>query len=182
MTSVAFSASDEPGGDSLVTSSIDVEEVGPQHVQSLADLFERNRVPLVTDTFDPFELTSEQATRIALEPRRDMFFVARLRDALIAMSMLRGFDEGFVVPSFGIFVDHRHHGRGIGRELTAWTVEAARDRGCPAVRLSVYASNTTALRLYRSLGFQDRERTPVDRGGVTDEKIAMLLPLESADV
>jgi ribosomal protein S18 acetylase RimI-like enzyme len=163
--------------------SIDIEEVGPAHAPSLADLFERNRGPAVSDTFDPFELTSEQAMRIALEPRQDMYFVGRLGGTLVAMSMLRGFDEGYDVPSFGIFVDHRHHGRGIGRELTTWTVGAARGRGCHAVRLSVDASNTAALHIYRSLGFQEQVRTSVERAaGESDEKIVMLLPLESRTV
>ena len=89
------------------------------------------------------------------------------------MSMLRGFDEGFEVPSFGIFVDHRHHGQGIGRRLTAWTVEEARRRGYPSVRLSVYASNARALGLYRSLGFEEQQRDLVTQAGGEDQKILM---------
>jgi ribosomal protein S18 acetylase RimI-like enzyme len=182
MTSAASSSSEEPDeGAVIVASAIEVEKVGPVHAQALADLFKRNRASTVSDTFDPFELTAEQARRIAVAPRRDLFFVARLGGPLVAMSMLRGFDKGFAIPSFGIFVDHRHHGRGIGRELTTWTVKIARDQDCPAVRLSVYQSNTAALRLYRSLGFQERERTPVERADEPDEKIVMLLPLGSPD-
>jgi ribosomal protein S18 acetylase RimI-like enzyme len=150
-----------------------VEPVEARHAQALAELFERNRVPVVSDPFDPFPLTADEAERIALQPRRDAYFVASLQGELIAMSMLRGFDEGFEVPSFGVFVDHLHHGEGIGRRLTTWTVEEARRRGHPAVRLSVYANNVGALGLYRSLGFEERERNPVARAGGKDEKILM---------
>ena len=156
-----------------------IEPVAAGHAQALAELFERNRVPAVSDSFDPFPLTAEEARRITLEPRLDAYFVASLEAELIAMSMLRGFDEGFTVPSFGIFVDHRHHRGGVGRRLTAWTVEEARRRGCAAIRLSVYASNEVALRLYRSLGFEEQERAVVARATGLDEKIVMTRSLEA---
>jgi GNAT superfamily N-acetyltransferase len=185
MISAAFWPSETPDesavakGDRLaVPSEIIIEPVEAGHAQALADLFEGNRVPAVGDFFDPFPLTAEEARRIALEPRLDAYFVASTDAELIAMSMLRGFDEGFAVPSFGIFVDHRHHGHGIGRRLTAWTVAEARRRGCATIRLSVYVSNTAALRLYRSLGFEEQEREIVARATGQDEKILMTLSLE----
>jgi GNAT superfamily N-acetyltransferase len=150
-----------------------IEPVQARHAQALVELFERNRVPAVSDSFDPFPLTAAEAERIALQARRDAYFVASLRDELVAMSMLRGLDEGFEVPSFGIFVDRAHHGGGIGRRLTTWTVEEAGRRGYPAVRLSVYASNAGALHIYRSLGFDEQQRDPVARASAQDEKLVM---------
>jgi GNAT superfamily N-acetyltransferase len=155
-----------------------IEAVEAGHAQALAELFEGNCVPAVSDSFDPFPLTADEARRIALKPRLDAYFVASMRAELIAMSMLRGFDEGFAVPSFGIFVDHRHQGLGVGRWLTAWTVGEARRRGCATIRLSVYASNAAALHLYHSLGFEEQERKIVDRASGQNEKILMTRPLE----
>jgi ribosomal protein S18 acetylase RimI-like enzyme len=157
--------------------SLAVEGVGAGHLEELSELFERNRVPTVTATFDPFELTAETARRIALADGRDQYFVARGRDGLVAMSMLRGFDDGFEIPSFGIFVDHRQQGRGIGRWLTEWTISWAEDHACPAVRLSVYTSNQRAADLYRSRGFAEVERVPKQRDGEPDEKLVMVLKL-----
>jgi ribosomal protein S18 acetylase RimI-like enzyme len=166
-------------GDRLaLPSEIVIEPVEARHAEALAELFEANRVPAVSGTFDPFPLDADEARRIALGPRLDAYFVASLDAELIAMSMLRGFDEGFAVPSFGIFVDHRHHGHGVGRQLTVWTVGEARRRGCAAVRLSVYASNMAAVHLYRSLGFEERERKIVTRARGQDEKVLMIQSLE----
>jgi ribosomal-protein-alanine N-acetyltransferase len=155
-----------------------IEPIEARHADALAELFEQNRASAVSDTFDPFPLTDDEARRIALEPRLDAYFIASRKAEPIAMSMLRGFDEGFAIPSFGIFVDHRHHGGGVGRRLTAWTVEEARRRGCAAIRLSVYASNEVAVRLYRSLGFAEQERAVVARATGRDEKILMTRSLE----
>lgn len=46
-------------------------------------------------------------------------------------------------------------GRGLGRALMLEGLEHLRQRGCTAASLYVEADNTTAVRLYRSLGFQD---------------------------
>jgi len=69
-------------------------------------------------SFDPFELTAERAQLIVSSTSRDRFYLAWLDSELVAMSMLRGFDAGYAVPSFGILVDRRHRGRGVGRRVT----------------------------------------------------------------
>jgi ribosomal protein S18 acetylase RimI-like enzyme len=89
--------------------------------------------------------------------------------------MLRGWDEGFVVPSFGIAVDARWHGRGLGTRMSAWTVEQARALGAPSVRLTVYTDNPGARRIYERLGFAERERrAPAGER----ESVVMALDLE----
>ena len=145
------------------------------------DLFVRNAVPALTENFDPFPLTSSEARRIAHASGGDAYYVAQSDGRAVAFSMLRGFDEGYEVPSFGIFVDREHHGLGIGRQLTMWTIEQARLRGCPAVRLSVYSINTAAKRLYESLGFSEQAREPVERTGRTEEKVVMTLDLDKEE-
>jgi ribosomal protein S18 acetylase RimI-like enzyme len=151
--------------------------VGTEHADALAALFERNAIPEVAETFDPFPLTTAEARRIALDPSRDGYYIATRGEDVLGFSMLRGFDEGYAIPSFGIFVDHERHGEGIGRRLTAWTIGQARRRDCPAVRLTVYADNATALGLYASLGFREQERGQVERKGQPAEKIVMRLEL-----
>lgn len=44
-------------------------------------------------------------------------------------------------------------GRGVGRELMAFTLDYAKALGMKAIRLDVNAKNTPAIRLYESLGF-----------------------------
>jgi mycothiol synthase len=51
-------------------------------------------------------------------------------------------------------------GRGIGRELVRWGIEACRERGAVDVFLSVEGENRGALRLYESLGFRQDVEWP----------------------
>jgi GNAT superfamily N-acetyltransferase len=152
--------------------------IGPNQLERLVALFERNRVARVTELFDPFPLDAARARWIALEPHRDSFYLALREERPVGFSMLRGLDEGYVIPSFGIFVDHESHGEGVGRALTAWTVEQARRGGCSAVRLAVYAANLSARLLYESLGFVEQGRQLVDRAGRNEEKIVMRLDFD----
>lgn len=151
------------------------EVVGPGHAGALQSLFSRNADERITEQFDPFPLTPDVAVRIAVRPRLDEYFALAYTDRLVGLSMLRGADEGYEVPSFGILIDRSSQGRGLGRLLTERTLAAARDRGAPAVRLSVYAENRPAIRLYESLGFIARERVSVNRGERASEKLIMRL-------
>jgi GNAT superfamily N-acetyltransferase len=155
------------------------EPVEAKHVGALTDLFERNSTSAVISSFDPFPLTDQEARRIALEPRQDGYYVAARDERLVGLSMLRGFDAGYEIPSFGIFVDHEVHGQGVGRALTVWTIEVARRRGCRSLRLSVYGANSIARGLYASLGFVEQERCAIDPAAGPEEKIVMCLSLDS---
>jgi ribosomal-protein-alanine N-acetyltransferase len=149
-------------------------ELGSEDAEALVVCFERNAVPAITDTFDPFPLDAEHALRIATAPGRDHYYGLFDEDGrIVGVSMLRGWDEGYEIPSFGMFVDHEHHGRGIGSRLLDETLRAAGTLAAPAVRLSVYRSNAVAERMYRSRGFSERERGTVQRNGTEDVRIVM---------
>jgi GNAT superfamily N-acetyltransferase len=46
-----------------------------------------------------------------------------------------------------------HRGRGLGREMIAWAIGRARERGCGLVQLTSDKRRTDAIRFYESLGF-----------------------------
>lgn len=107
--------------------------------------------------FHPHPFTSEQAARVCDSRRRDRYFAAWDGDAVVGYSMLRGWEEGYDVPSFGVCVHPRRRGAGLGGELTRHAVEQCRALGVPALRLTVYKENGRAAQLYRTLGFELRE-------------------------
>jgi ribosomal protein S18 acetylase RimI-like enzyme len=152
--------------------------LGPRDRDVLSRFLERNDVPEVTGHFHPFPMTADSADEIALHPGDDRYFGAFVDGRLVGLSMLRGWNEGFDVPSFGIVVDRESHGKGIGSLLTDFTLDRAPWLGSDRVRLSVYASNESAHRMYLARGFKEVEREPVSRNGGTDERIVMLKELK----
>ena len=152
-------------------------KIKPEHYEMLSSFLEENNLPVVVRTFNPFPMTEETARKIALAPRRDHYYGAFLAARIVGLSMLRGWNEGYSVPSFGIIVDHSFHNRGIGARMTEFTVEEARKLGCARVRLTVYASNHAAVRIYAAKGFVECGREPVLLMGAPDERIVMLKEL-----
>jgi ribosomal-protein-alanine N-acetyltransferase len=152
---------------------VSFREIVPEDFEALRDFMEGNNVPAVVRTFNPFPMTAETAHRIACAPRLDHYYAAFLDGRVVALSMLRGWDEGYSVPSFGIMVDHRLHGMGIGARVLDETVAEAARLGCRRVRLSVFAGNHRAVGLYLSRGFVEDGREPVALPGGADERIIM---------
>lgn len=111
----------------------------------------------VTSEFHPHPFDAATAERLCAYRGKDWYSVgtvgARRQWLMAGYVMLRGWDEGFLIPSFGICVHPDWQGFGLGRLLTQAAIAVARLRRSPAIRLKVYPANTRALGLYRSLGF-----------------------------
>ena len=145
----------------------------------IAELFERCRDHRDLAFFHPFPLTEETARRLTQERRLDRYYVADASSAIVGLSMLRGWDEGYEVPSFGVMVDPAWHGRGAGSALTDFTIAAASELGCTSVRLSVYEVNLRAITMYVRRGFVEVSRESVIRDWGPDERIVMVKQLQA---
>lgn len=144
----------------------------------LAQLFNENNLPIITRYFCPFPLNASSAKIIANYYGQDRYYLAIKKNQAVGFFMLRGWDEGFNIPSFGVMVDHRYQGQGIGRLLTKEAIVVAQELACPAIRLTVFASNKVAYSLYQKLGFVEIQRSPIVVYGEDDEKIVMKKILE----
>lgn len=152
-----------------------INPIARKDLNYLIHFFEENNLPSVTDFFHPFPLTSEMAEKISNYSGNDKFFVAYLNNKIVGFSMLRGWDDGYEIPSFGIMVHHRYQGKGIGTLLTKYTLSQARQMGCSSVILSVYKSNYPAHYIYRSLGFVEKKHSAIQVNNRDDVKIVMEL-------
>lgn len=103
--------------------------------------------------FHPHPFTAEQALAIAHYGGRDYYAGMLIDDVMVAYGMLRGWDEGYEIPSLGVVVSPSHRGLGLGRGMMEHLHAVARDRGARTIRLKVYKTNTAAARLYRRMGY-----------------------------
>ena len=99
-------------------------------------------------------MTCEHAEVICNHRGLDIYCGAFLEDeVLVAYGILRGWDEGFEIPSLGILVSRPHRGRGIGRRVMNALHSLARLRGAESVRLRVAPGNSAARALYEAMGY-----------------------------
>ncbi len=136
------------------------QQLCPAHTDALGHFFERLRAHEIDKFFHPHPLTREEAPKRAAYGGADFYCVLVQATDIIGYGMLRGWDEGYEVPSLGIVIDPSSQGRGYGRLLMEFLHATARQRGARRIRLKVYADNLKAVSLYRSLGydFQGEER------------------------
>ena len=81
---------------------------------------------------------------------------------------------------FGISVLKAYWGLGVGKALTKACIQCAKEAGYEQLELNAVAENSTALSLYRSLGFEEFGRNPRgfnSRESGYQELIYMLLKL-----
>ncbi len=155
-----------------------IRQVQHTDIEELTHFLEENNRPDTTRQFHPFPLTRETACEIARMGRLDRFYVTISKGTIVGLCMLRGWDAGFDIPSFGILVDHRYHCIGLGRHMTEFAIAEAKRLGCGSVRLTVYASNVRSVRLYLSLGFKEIYREPVIVAAEADTKLIMMKDLK----
>jgi len=88
--------------------------------------------------------------------------------------MLRGWDEGYAIPSLGLFVSPDHQGKGVGKAIMNHLTDVAFERGCDQIRLTVDAANERAVALYKAQDYH------VDTEQSDDDRFVMYRQLESA--
>jgi ribosomal protein S18 acetylase RimI-like enzyme len=108
------------------------------------------------DFFHPHPFDAKTASSIAAlsENGHDEYWLAFSDEDIVAYGMLRGWDEGYEVPSLGLAVSPMYRGRGFAREMMRHLHARARQRGADHIRLKVDRRNVKAQRLYESLGYR----------------------------
>lgn len=136
-----------------MTVALEVLHLRPAHFELLAELFECIAADPLSNHFHPHPFTADAASRICNYTGQDRYLALRIDDRLLAYGMLRGWDEGFSVPSLGIYVLPEVRGSGAARLLMEHLHVTARLSGAKQIRLKVYRENLPAYKLYTSLGY-----------------------------
>lgn len=104
--------------------------------------------------FHPHPFDNDTAKRLCEEYRgSDLHYAVVYEGKIVGYGLLRGWDEGYSVPSLGITLSRSVRGKGIGGSFMRFLHSAAKLKGSPKVRLKVYKNNSVAFNLYTSLGY-----------------------------
>lgn len=84
----------------------------------------------------------------------DLYYLfVRGRDVL-GYGLLRGWNEGYEMPSLGIAVHPSMRGTGLGRLIMEFLEAMAGMRGAPSIRLRVHKDNAIARDMYARRGYR----------------------------
>ncbi len=109
--------------------------------------------------FHPHPLTCEMAKEIAAYEGDDLYLLQIKDNEIAGYAMLRGWGEGFAIPSLGIAIHPNFRNRRLSKKFMKFLHNQAKAKGAAKVRLKVHLDNTGARHLYESLGysFSDEE-------------------------
>jgi ribosomal protein S18 acetylase RimI-like enzyme len=104
--------------------------------------------------FRPHPLTKEFANSLCDSATKDYYvLLLDMPMQICGYAMLRGWDEGWLTPSLGIYISPHSRSSGASSLLMDHLHHEARERGATTVRLKVDKKNHKAIALYQRMNY-----------------------------
>jgi ribosomal protein S18 acetylase RimI-like enzyme len=132
---------------------IKYRKVTPQWVEKLTQFFHEIVIEKEDKFFHPHPLNSREAEKIASYQGQDLYLLQTKSNEITGYGMLRGWDEGFSVPSLGIAIHPSFRRKGLAKIFLAFMHQRAKKKGAKKIRLTVCTHNVAAIELYLSFGY-----------------------------
>jgi ribosomal protein S18 acetylase RimI-like enzyme len=117
----------------------------------IEDFFERNNKDEIF--FHPHRLSYDGIlTELQNNPKNYYVFFINL-NSILGYGLLRGWQEGYDIPSLGIIIDINERGKGLSMKVMHHLENIAKSKNAKKIRLSVFKENKKAVSLYNKLGY-----------------------------
>ena len=140
-----------------ITSVIECVALQPGRETELAKFFSELGDGGDLSFFHPHATDEVSLRNLAENVGKDIYYLFVARRTVIAYGLLRGWNEGYSVPSLGIAVSQGARGMGVGNLAMSWLEAIAQLRGASAVRLRVHKTNALARKMYVRRGYRMTE-------------------------
>lgn len=131
---------------------VEIRRLKTEDSELLYDLF-RHADRAYYNYFTAFEIDPLKISDILKAVKKDQYFGFYIQDALIGFFMLRGFDAGYEIPSYGVFISEKYKGKGLARLSVEYAIAFCKLHHIPRLMLKVHPLNSRALNLYLRMGF-----------------------------
>jgi RimJ/RimL family protein N-acetyltransferase len=106
-----------------------------------------------TRHFDPFNFDLNSIKSNLEKAENDVFFGIFVEHQMVGFHMLRGWDAGYEIPAYGVFISSNYSGLGLGKLSLRHAVSFCRVNKIKKMMLKVHPENLIAKRLYEASGF-----------------------------
>ena len=132
---------------------IQYSEVDASLTDKLTSFFESIHTNGWDKYFHPHPFNKKKAQEICRYNGCDLYFIQTMEKEICGYGMLRGWDEGYKIPSLGIIIHPDYRCKGLGEKFMVFLHERAAKKGAKKIRLKVYPENSRAIHLYRKLNY-----------------------------
>lgn len=134
--------------------NLEISSITPTEIELLYEFLSKQPFSYRKD-FHPFQEESiDFLESLITYSTKDRYYMVTLNGMFAAFFMLRGWQEGFERPSFGLLVDHQHANKGLGKLCMQAALIECRILGIKEIMLKVSPSNTFAMKIYTNEGFK----------------------------
>jgi ribosomal protein S18 acetylase RimI-like enzyme len=134
--------------------SIEIIQLRSEHLERLVIFFDLINLPEYKINFTPHSFDKKNADIICNYIGKDKYFAVLLdKEQIIAYFMLRGWDEGYTIPSLGLCILKEYQHLGLGKTIINFLEVLAKINGCSKIMLKVKKTNIIAKKLYARQGY-----------------------------
>ncbi|MBK9099388.1 MAG: GNAT family N-acetyltransferase [bacterium] len=131
---------------------INFRKLEPNDAQALSKLMNQDTKDY-SQYFVAFEFDIATIESILAKAKNDVYYGVFWGEELTGFYMLRGFDEGYSIPSYGVYISSRFSDKGLAALTLSHAISTCKFLGCKKLRLKVHTANTYALKQYVKFGF-----------------------------
>ncbi len=132
--------------------NIEIKKIDVSHSNELSILLNHSAQDY-TRHFDPFNFDLNSIKSILEIAENDVFFGIFVAHQMVGFHMLRGWDAGYDVPAYGVFISSDYSGLGIGKLSLRHAISFCRVNKIKKMMLKVHPENLIAKHLYEGSGF-----------------------------
>ncbi len=108
--------------------------------------------------FFPFPFKLEAIREILESKKEDQYYGIYSGTRLAGFFMLRGFDQGYQVPAYGVFIDESYRSLGLATLSLYHAISFCKTNRIGQLMLKVHPDNAAARHVYEKAGFRKTGR------------------------
>lgn len=139
---------------SINTSFIEFQKLKITDLNDLIDLW-NNDPQDYNKHFIPFEIKYDNLKSILEKVDKDLFIGIFVNKKIAGFFMLRGFDEGYDIPAYGVWISSKYANKGLAKLTIQYSLSICRLADVKRIMLKFHPENIIAMKMYKNFGFNE---------------------------
>lgn len=137
----------------MIISALEIKRLNINQSEELANLLQ-SADDNYSQYFIPFPFDLKTISEVLSKSIKDQVYGIYVEDNLVGFYMLRGFDEGYSVPSYGVWISEKYSNKGLSTFTLQHAISFCKLNSIKKIMLKVHPDNITAKHIYEKYGFK----------------------------